>query len=80
MAMTLRQHLLMFAVCSLCVHVSYTDHFFQMVGPSQCQDGITNNCTQKCTRDNGTDYECACYPGFIMSNTTFGLCEGEFIM
>ena len=50
--------------------------FFHMAGPNQCQDGITNNCTQNCTRDNGV-YECSCYSGFLMSNITFELCEGE---
>ena len=47
------------------------------IGPSQCQDGITNNCTQMCLRENGR-YDCRCYPGFYLSNTIPGQCEGEF--
>lgn len=47
-----------------------------MAGPSHCQDGITNNCTQNCTRKNGT-YECSCYPGFVINSTAPEECEGK---
>ena len=50
-------------------------------GPTECQDGVTNNCTQTCTRtiSNGTSsYECGCSEGFELNsdNTT---CDGEHV-
>ena len=46
---------------------------YAVAGPSQCQDGITDNCTQ-------IENECirvrSCHPGFIMSRTTPGQCVG----
>ena len=48
-------------------------------GPTECQDGITNNCTQICTRtvSNGaSSYECGCNKGYKLDsdNTT---CVGK---
>ena len=50
------------------------------VDPSECQDGVTNNCSQNCTRRllNETvshEYKCICDAGFAANH--FGFCKGE---
>ena len=50
------------------------------VGLAECQDGVTNNCSQNCTRHliNETmsyEYECTCDVGFAANR--FGYCKGE---
>ena len=52
-------------------------HVYNYVGPFECQDGVTNNCSQGCTR-NGTIfnmYKCDCDSGFAPNH--FGYCEGK---
>ena len=52
--------------------------FCSLVGPSRCQDGVTNNCTQKCTRDNVTGvHKCSCREGFKNSSGSETVCEGK---
>ena len=53
--------------------------FWCYADPTECQYGITNDCTQTCNRTilNGvSSYECGCYEGFELNldNTT---CDGE---
>ena len=44
---------------------------------TQCQDGVTNNCTQKCTRDADTEvYNCSCHPGYQIDADHDTLCSG----
>ena len=50
-----------------------------VTGPTQCQDGITNNCTQECTRDADTGvYNCSCYSdlGYQINPDNDTLCIG----
>ena len=63
--------------CSIDVHhqsIVYID-------PNECQEGITNNCSQICTRNVSlsgvSSYECSCYEGYSQNNTDPNLCEGE---
>ena len=43
-------------------------------GPTECQDGVTNNCTDICTRDIETmSHSCSCREGYIEDN---GFCYG----
>ena len=47
--------------------------------PTECQDGVTNNCTQNCTRtfSNGTSsYECGCSEGYRL-NLDNATCDGK---
>ena len=47
--------------------------------PTECQDGVTNNCTQICNRtvSNGTSfYECGCDKGFQL-NSDSTTCDGK---
>ena len=47
-------------------------------GPSECQDGVTNNCSQICTRNSlNRQYECSCNDGYVLDN--MDLCVGMFI-
>ena len=52
------------------------------IDPYECQDGVTNNCSQGCTRNktisNMTLYICACDVGFAASH--FGYCEGKNLL
>ena len=51
-----------------------------IVGPTQCQDGATNNCTQQCTRDADTGvYNCSCYSdlGYQINPDNDALCIGK---
>ena len=49
--------------------------------PTECQDGVTNNCTQNCTRTtsmNGTSsYECGCNQGYEL-NLDNATCDGKY--
>ena len=50
-----------------------------ITGPTQCQDGITNNCTQECTRDADTGvHNCSCYSdlGYQINPDNDTLCIG----
>ena len=55
---------------------------FQCLGPSECQDSVTNNCTQVCTRSISSDgmssYECSCDAGYVPNENNTNLCDGEF--
>ena len=54
--------------------------FILYVGASECQDGITNNCTQICTRnisDGISSYECSCNTGYVPNENTTNLCDGK---
>ena len=71
---------------SIYVWVSVAMHYISLhtyfTDPTKCQDGVTNNCTETCTRSvfNGTSfYECGCCnsEGFELNpdNTT---CSGKY--
>ena len=56
-------------------HMHFNNYTASCAGPTECQDGVTNNCTQTCNRtvSNGTSsYECGCYEGYELDsdNTT----------
>ena len=47
--------------------------------PSECQDGVTNNCTQTCNRtvsNETTSYECGCDEGYQL-NSDGTTCDGK---
>ena len=44
-------------------------------GPTECQDGVTNNCSQACIRDFLGRYECSCNDGYALH---MDACVGEF--
>lgn len=50
-------------------------------GTFECQDGVTNNCTQVCTRNISSDeisaYECSCNAGYILNENDTSFCDGE---
>ena len=51
---------------------------------SECQHGVTNNCTHDCTRNssqrNGmSSHECSCNPGYVLSESDMGTCYGRII-
>lgn len=51
---------------------------------SECQHGITNNCTHVCTRnssqtDGMSSYECSCNPGYVPNENDMGTCDGMII-
>ena len=53
------------------------------VGPSECQDGVTNNCSQDCTRrlineSLSYEYDCTCDEGYAANH--FGYCEGKNLL
>ena len=50
----------------------------ESTGPTQCQDGVTNNCTQECSRNvtNGV-HECSCRPGYEFALGSNSICEGS---
>ena len=47
------------------------------VGPTECQDGVTNNYSQICTRRFLNMYECGCNDGYLLS---MDICIGMLIM
>ena len=49
-------------------------------GPTECQDGVTNNCTQECARDNTGVYTCHCLEGYNISSDSDSVCNGTFII
>ena len=54
--------------------------FHLLLGPTECQDGVTNNCTQECTRyryANTGVYNCSCYPGYNISTDDSTSCHGK---
>ena len=56
--------------------------YYYCVGPTECQEGITNNCTQICTRNatmsGESSHECSCYDGYSQNDMHTNLCDGEF--
>ena len=53
---------------------------WKYTGEFECQDSMTNNCTQLCTRtishiDGINSYKCSCNAGYIYINDT-NLCDG----
>ncbi len=48
----------------------------RIIGPTECQDGVTNNCSQACTRNILGDYECSCNDGYALQ---MDLCVGEYL-
>ena len=60
--------------------VSLFQLLLSCAGPTECQDGVTNNCTQTCTRivSNGTSsYECGCKEGYEL-NSDNATCVGKY--
>ena len=54
-----------------------------ILGPRECQDGVTHNCTQLCTRnqtDSQMHYICSCEEGYKLNKTSDGSCIGECII
>ena len=52
---------------------------------SECQHGVTNNCTHDCTRnslqtDGTSSYECGCNLGYVLSENDMGTCDGMMIV
>ena len=48
------------------------------IGPTECQDGVTNNCTQDCTRNVIAGvHECSCKTGFEFALGSASICEGS---
>ena len=48
-------------------------------GPTECQDGATNDCTQTCTRSTSNEtyyYECGCNDGYKL-NSDYTTCDGK---
>ena len=48
-------------------------------GPTECQDGVTNNCTQTCNRTLSNEtftYECGCDEGYQL-NSDSTTCDGK---
>ena len=47
---------------------------------TECQEGITNNCSQTCIRNVSlsgiSSYECGCYEGYSRNEIHTNLCEG----
>ena len=43
---------------------------------TECQDGVTNNCSQTCTRDDLKEHQCSCFVGYELID---GLCTGEYV-
>ena len=55
-----------------------TNNACTKTGATQCQDGVTNNCTQGCTRDNITGvHKCSCQEGFDVSSGSESECKGN---
>ena len=54
-----------------------------VLDPMVCQDGVTHNCTQLCTR-NQTDDEihhiCGCEEGYKLDEALDGSCIGEYMI
>ena len=47
--------------------------------PTECQDGVTNNCTQTCNRTLSNEtftYECGCDEGYQL-NSDSTTCDGK---
>ena len=48
-------------------------------GPTECQNGVTNDCTQTCTRSTSNEtyyYECGCNDGYQL-NLDYTTCDGK---
>ena len=56
---------------------SFHAHSTTVTDDTECQDGITNNCSQTCTRNRST-YVCGCRHGFSLSDTSLGTCNGDW--
>ena len=39
-----------------------------IIDASECQDGVTNNCSQICRRNGSSGYECSCENGYALKN------------
>ena len=49
-------------------------------GPTECQDGVTNDCTQNCTRSTSNKtyyYECGCNEGYELNPADYTTCDGK---
>ena len=71
--------LTMFIFCEL--QWSGFNNYFSLahlLGSTECQDGVTNNCTQECTRDMDAGvYNCSCFTGYELSNDST-TCKGKW--
>jgi hypothetical protein len=46
-------------------------------GINECQDGITNECTQMCSKDiEAMTYNCSCILGYVVNEEDSNTCEG----
>ena len=51
----------------------------KFVDSTECQDGVTNNCTQECTRDSVTgEHHCSCNEGYELIDGSDSKCGGNY--
>ena len=75
LTVTVAQLLFDFAV-SYCAYNFLNSISHSTTGDTECQDGVTNNCSHTCTRNHRT-YECGCHNGFSLNDTSPGICDGD---
>ena len=69
------------SICYICYTVIQHINRYLLAVLTECQDGVTNNCTQECTRDIlSGEHNCSCRSGFRISDTSDSMCEGKKCM
>ena len=76
----LNYYVLYYLKRGMCKYYYSSPDYLTPSGPTECQDGVTNNCTQTCSRNvsqNGTSsYECGCSEGYLL-NEDGAICDGN---